>query len=94
MNLRRCNSAARQVHTPTPARRFLFVIDLFLSGDQFEVFDNGVSPGDTSTPGGNIQCGAINTADEAIRRRKATGRLRVRSERGGLGARQIIVILS
>ncbi len=41
----------------------LFVLDLFLSGDQFEVFDNGVSLGATSAPGGFIQCGTPSIAD-------------------------------
>ena len=33
------------------------VLDLFLSGDQYEVFDNGISLGKTSTPGPELQCG-------------------------------------
>jgi len=36
---------------------FLIVQDAFLIGDQFEVFDNGVDIGDTSTPIGSGNCG-------------------------------------
>ena len=42
----------------------LLVLDLFLSGDQYEVFDNNVSLGLTSTPPGTeIQCGLPALAD-------------------------------
>lgn len=43
----------------------LLVLDLFLSGDQYEVFDNGVSLGLTSTPGAELQCGLPDVADIA-----------------------------
>ena len=44
----------------------LFVLDLFLSGDQYEVFDTGVSLGQTSTPPGvEMQCGQPLVADIA-----------------------------
>ncbi|MEP7355052.1 MAG: hypothetical protein ABI824_17630 [Acidobacteriota bacterium] len=41
----------------------LLVLDLFLSGDQYEVFDNGVSLGLTSAPGPELQCGLPALAD-------------------------------
>lgn len=43
----------------------LLVLDLFLSGDQYEVFDNGISLGQTSTPGSELQCGLPALADIA-----------------------------
>ena len=41
----------------------LLVLDLFLSGDQFQVFDNSVSLGLTSAPGVTIQCGQVLIGD-------------------------------
>jgi PEP-CTERM motif len=42
----------------------LLVLDLFLSGDQYEVFDNNVSLGLTSAvPGTEVQCGLPALAD-------------------------------
>ena len=44
-------------------RQALLVLDLFLSGDQYEVFANLVSLGVTSTPEPELQCGLPALAD-------------------------------
>ena len=41
----------------------LLVLDLFLSGDQYESFDNLISLGVTSSPGPELQCGLPALAD-------------------------------